>query len=64
MECYLDLCIYNEDNQCTVKSISLDETGTCTDAIYLRIPKEEREKRKALQRDALDKDFYDSVNKK
>ena len=58
MECHLDLCIYNEEYQCLLESISIDETDMCRFCIYLVVPDEELKEKKAFQRDFLEKDFF------
>ncbi len=35
MNCALTLCIYQRDNKCILKSIEIDETGSCRSCIYI-----------------------------
>ncbi len=35
MNCALTLCIYQLNNKCTLDSIEIDETGSCSSCIYI-----------------------------
>ena len=61
MECMNKFCIYQENKECTLESISLDIRGMCDDCIYTNIPEEilENEKEKILKRFDEEYDFDD-----
>ncbi|MFI3230496.1 MAG: hypothetical protein R3Y29_02965 [bacterium] len=48
MTCENMFCIYQdlECEECTLEEISLDETGTCADCIYINIDEIELQKQK------------------
>ena len=57
MDCYLALCIYNEEHKCLLQNICIDETGMCNSCIYLVVPDEKLKEQKTFQRSFLEKDF-------
>ena len=40
VRCEFDFCIYNMDNECTVKEIAVDSIGVCETCIMISLPKE------------------------
>lgn len=46
MDCENYLCIYESNGKCTLKTISLDISGQCTNCIYVTLTEEEVEQAK------------------
>ena len=46
MNCENYLCIYENHGKCTLKNISLDISGQCTNCIYVSLTEEEIERAK------------------
>ena len=40
MICYASLCVYNEDEECRLGEITINELGMCDDYIMPEIPKD------------------------
>lgn len=54
MNCENELCIYQKDKQCCLKSISINDLGMCSQAILASIPTAELEKYKGQTRRSLE----------
>lgn len=53
MICENELCIYQKDKSCCLKTVSINELGMCSEAILASIPAEELEQYKEKTRRSL-----------
>ena len=58
MICYASLCVYNEDEECRLGEITINELGMCDDYIIPEIPKDVLEScKKDAMEHLMDDDF-------
>ena len=53
--CDNTFCIYWENQHCLLDSISLDDTGSCSDCICISFPEDNLEQKRLEMREQLDK---------
>ena len=53
MECRQDYCVYNQQSQCILQTISIDELGMCEDCMMVPLPADFLETAKNEHREAL-----------
>lgn len=52
MECRYEFCLYNQENECSLQKISINEVGLCEACILVSLEKDrlEEEKREQLEK--------------
>lgn len=50
MKCEFDLCVYNQDSNCTLDEISINQLGMCEDCMIVELDENMLEQEKQRRR--------------